>query len=296
MKEKLENLQIGEIFVNEDVKNHTTFKVSCKVDFLVIPNSIEDLITLLKFLKSEQMKYKVIGKGSNLIFVNPTYEGVLIKLDKLNQLKVEGNKIIVGAGFPLMKLALEGSKMGFTGMEWATGIPGSVGGSLVNNAGAYLSDMSRVVTSAKILTPDYKVVEYTNKDIEFKYRGSGLQYKTDYICLEVELYLEKGNIEEIEETIKNRRERRINDQPLEYPSAGSVFRNPENTSAWKLIDGLGLKGKNIGDAEVSKKHANFIINKGAATGRDIKELILEIQEKVKKEYNIDLVYEQEFVE
>ena len=296
MKEKLENLHIGEILENVDVKDYTTFKVSANVAFLVIPNSVEDLITLVKFLHQEQIKYKVIGKGSNLIFVNPNYEGVLIKLDKLNHLKIAENKITVGAGYSLMKLALEVSNLGYTGMEWATGIPGNVGGSLVNNAGAYQSDMSRIVTSAKILTPDYKVVEYTNEEITFKYRSSGLQYKNDYICLEVELFLEKGDKKTIEETIKNRREKRLASQPLEYPSAGSIFRNPEGKSAWELIDGLGLKGKKIGDAEVSLKHANFIINKGNATGREIKELILEIKEQVKKEYDIDLIFEQEFVE
>lgn len=295
MKEQLENLQIGEILEQVDVKDLTTFKLSAKADYLVLPESVEKLIKLLQFLKEKNIKYKVIGKGSNLIFIGD-YKGVLIRLDNLSDLQIEGNKITVGAGYSLMKLALEVSKMGFTGMEWGAGIPGTVGGSLVNNAGAYLSDMSRVVTSAKILTPDYEVVEYRNHDIGFKYRSSDLQYKTDYICLEVELYLEKGNKEEIEETIKRRREKRINDQPLDYPSAGSVFRNPESTSAWKLIDSLGFKGKNIGDAEVSKKHANFIINKGNATGREVKELILEIQEQVKKEYGIDLVYEQEFVE
>lgn len=295
MKEQLENLQIGEVYENIDVANLTTFKLNAKADFLVLPNNVEHLIKLLKFLKEKKIKYKVIGKGSNLIFVGD-FKGVLIRLDKLINLKIDGNKIIVGAGYSLMKLALDLSNKGYTGMEWATGIPGSVGGSLVNNAGAYLSDMSKVVTKAKILTPEYEVTEYFNKDIEFSYRTSSLQYKTDYICVEVELHLEKGNREEIEETIKKRRERRGLDQPLEYPSAGSVFRNPENTSAWKLIDNLGLKGKSIGDAEVSEKHANFIINKGNATGQDVKSLILEIQKEVKEKYDMNLIYEQEFVE
>ncbi len=295
MKQELEQLQVGEVFENKNIKDLTTFKLSAKADFLVLPESIEKLIKLLQFLKEKRIKHKVIGKGSNLIFIGD-YKGVLIRLDKFSELKIEENKIIVGAGYSLMKLALELSKLGYTGMEWATGIPGTVGGSLVNNAGAYLSDMEKVVTKAKILTPDYRVVEYTNEDIAFQYRSSGLQYKNDYICLEVEFTLEKGNIAEIEETIKKRREKRINDQPLEFPSAGSVFRNPKTTSAWKLIESLGLKGKHIGDAEVSLKHANFIINKGNATGNDIKKLILEIKEKVKKEYNIDLICEQEFVE
>ena len=295
MKEQLENLQIGEVYENIDVANLTTFKLNAKADFLVLPNNVEHLIKLLKFLKEKKIKYKVIGKGSNLIFVGD-FKWVLIRLDKLINLKIDGNKIIVGAGYSLMKLALDLSNKGYTGMEWATGIPGSIGGSLVNNAGAYLSDMAHVEKKKKILTPNYEVTEYFNKDIEFSYRTSSLQYKTDYICVEVELHLEKGNREEIEETIKKRRERRVLDQPLEYPSAGSVFRNPEGTFAGKLIEDLGLKGKSIGDAEVSEKHANFIINKGHATGHDVKKLILEIKNKVKEKYDIDLIYEQEFVE
>lgn len=295
MKEQLENLQIGEVFENVDVKNFTTFKISAKADFLVLPDSVEHLVTLLKFLREKKRKYKVIGKGSNLVFVGD-YKGVLIRLDKFSKLEIEENKITVGAGYPLMKLALDLSKEGFTGLEWAAGIPGSVGGSLVNNAGAYLSSMEKIVKCAKILTPEYEVVEYTNKEIAFGYRTSGLQYKSDYICLEVELTLEKGNKEEIEETIKNRRERRLASQPLEYPSAGSTFRNPKGDFAGRMIEELGFKGKSIGGAEVSKKHANFIINKENATGSDVKDLIEEIKNKVKKEYNIDLVCEQEFVE
>ena len=192
MKEQLENLQIGEVYENIDVANLTTFKLNAKADFLVLPNNVEHLIKLLKFLKEKKIKYKVIGKGSNLIFVGD-FKGVLIRLDKLINLKIDGNKIIVGAGYSLMKLALDLSNKGYTGMEWATGIPGSIGGSLVNNAGAYLSDMAHVVTKAKILTPNYEVTEYFNKDIEFSYRTSSLQYKTDYICVEVELHLEKGS-------------------------------------------------------------------------------------------------------
>lgn len=296
MKEKLESLQIGKILYDVDIKDYTTFKVSSKVSYLVFPDSIENLVTLLAFLRRENVKHKVIGNGSNLIFVSDRYEGVIIRMDAFSKVEILNDKVVVGAGYSLMRLALELSNEGYQGFEFATGIPGSVGGSLVNNAGAYGSSMAEVVLSAKVLTPSYEVVEYTNEDLKFNYRSSGLQYKNDFICLEVTFKLEKGDIKTIRETIKNRREKRFASQPLEYPSAGSIFRNPEGDFAGRIIEELGFKGKKYGGAEVSQKHANFIINTGEATGKDIQKLILEIKEKVKKEYDIDLVYEQEFVE
>ncbi len=296
MKEKLESLHIGKILYDVDIKDYTTFKVSSKVFALVFPDSLENLIRLLQFLKKEKIKYKVIGNGSNLIFVSDKYEGVIVRLDALSKVEILKDKVVVGAGYSLMRLALELANKGYQGFEFAIGIPGSVGGSLVNNAGAYNSSMAEVVLSAKVLTPDDKVVEYTKEDLKFNYRSSGLQYKNDFICLEVTFKLEKGNIKTIQETIKNRREKRFASQPLEYPSAGSIFRNPEGDFAGRMIEELGFKGKKCGGAEVSQKHANFIINTGKATGKDIQNLILEIKEQVKKEYAIDLVCEQEFVE
>lgn len=296
MIEKLKNLQNVEVLEEVDVKDYTTFKASCIAKAIAKPKDIEALLTLLQILKEENIRYKVVGKGSNLVFVNPIFNGVLISLEYFNDLKIEENKVFVGAGYSIMKLSLETAKLGLSGLEFASGIPGSVGGSLVNNAGAYGSNMSHVVVSAKILTPTYEVKSFTKEELKFCYRSSFLQYKNDFICLEVTLELEKGNQEEILEVIKTRREKRLETQPLEYPSAGSVFRNPEGDYAGRIIEQLGFKGKRIGEAEVSKKHANFIINTGDATGTDIQKLILEIKETVKKEYDIDLVYEQEFVE
>jgi UDP-N-acetylmuramate dehydrogenase len=296
MKEKIEKLNVGEVIENIDVKDYTTYKVSCKVPCLVIPDSVESLITLLKFLKEEKIKYKIIGKGSNLIFVNNKYNGVLIRLDSFSNLEIDSNRITVGAGYPLIKLALRLSRLGFTGLEFAAGIPGSVGGAVYMNAGAYKSDMGYIVNSVKVLTPDYKVETIRNKELEFHYRDSFLKKNPDYICLEAELILKKANPFDILDVIEDRKQRRLESQPLEYPSAGSVFRNPTNASAGQIIEQLGLKGYKIGGAEVSKKHANFIINTGNATGKDIKELILKIKKEVKEQCNIDLTLEQEFVE
>ncbi len=296
MIEELKELDTLEILENVDLKDYTTFKVSCIADFLAKPKNEQELCHLLDILKQKEIRYKVLGKGSNVIFVQPKFEGVIISLEYFQKLKREGNKFHVGAGYSLMKLALDTANLGYTGLEFASGIPGSVGGSLVNNAGAYGSSMSNVVHSVKVLLPNHEIKVFTKEELSFCYRSSFLQYKTDYICLEVTFVLEEGCKEEIMDTIKRRREKRMETQPLDFPSAGSVFRNPEGNSAWKYIDALGFKGRRIGGAEVSRKHANFIINVGNATGRDIKTLILEIKEAVEKEFGISLVYEQELVE
>ena len=164
------------------------------------------------------------------------------------------------------------------------------------NAGAYKSDIGYVLTSVKVITPDYKIKTMYNKDLDFHYRASFFQKNPEYVCIEATFTLMKGNSEEIMELIEERKKRRIETQPLEYPSAGSVFRNPEGDFAGRIIEEIGYKGKSIGGAKVSEKHANFIINNGNATGEDIKKLINEIREKVKEKYNIDLKVEQEFVE
>lgn len=296
MKEELKEWTNIEIIQNVDLKNYTTFKVSCVAKYFAKPKDEQELCFLLDILQQKKMRYKVLGKGSNVVFVNPTFDGVIISLEHFGKMKIEENLITVGAGYSLMKLVLELAKEGYTGLEFASGIPGSVGGSLVNNAGAYGSSMSDVVESVKVLMPNHEVKVFTKNELNFCYRNSFLQYKQDYICLEVTFNLEKGNKDKIMETIKRRREKRIETQPLDFPSAGSVFRNPNGGFAWEYIAALGFKGKRIGGAEVSKKHANFIINVGNATGHDIENLILEIKEAVEKEYGISLIYEQEFVE
>lgn len=292
----IKKLHIGKVIENALMKDYTTYKVGGKVICIVIPNDEDALITLLEYIKENNIKYKILGNGSNVIFNDKGFDGVIIKLDNFNNLKILGNKIIVGAGYMLNKLALRVSRLGFTGMEFATGIPGTVGGGVYMNAGAYKTDMGYIITSVKVLTPDLKIKTMYNKDLDFHYRTSFFQKNKNYICLEATISLIKGNEEEIMELINSRKQRRIETQPLEYPSAGSVFRNPEGDFAGRLIEEIGYKGKSNGGAKVSEKHANFIINNGGATGEEIKELIVEIRDKVKEKYNIDLKVEQEFVE
>ena len=294
--DEIVKLNVGEVIKEVDVKSYTTYRISSKALALVIPDTVDSLIKLVKYLKDNNIKYKVIGRGSNLIFVNPNYDGVLISLESFSNLKIDSNHITVGAGYSLIKLAYKLSRQGLAGLEFAAGIPGSVGGAVYMNAGAYKSDMGYIVDSVKVLTPNLQIETLKNRDLNFHYRHSFFQETSGYICLEAELILKTGNPDDILELIETRKKRRLETQPLEYPSAGSVFRNPENYSAGELIEKLGFKGYTIGGAKVSEKHANFIINANNATGLDVKKLIMKIKNEVKKQYNIDMTIEQEMVE
>lgn len=294
--EEIENLNIGDVVSNPNMKEYTTYKAGGNALGLVIPDDIDGLIKLIKFLRLRKVKYKVLGNGSNLIFSDSLYNGILIKLDNFNKLEINDNYVTVGAGYPLIKLSLRTARAGLTGLEFASGIPGTVGGAIFMNAGAYKMDMGYITTTVKVLDPNLEVKILTNQDLDFHYRSSFLQKAKNYICLEATLLLRVGDTDAILEVIKDRKKRRLETQPLEYPSAGSVFRNPKDDYAGRLIEQIGYKGYRIGDAMVSLKHANFIVNVGSASGDDIKKLITEIKNKVKEEYNIDLKVEQEFVE
>lgn len=292
--EKLKKLKCGKIEANVNLLKYNTYKVNANASYMAFPENEKDLIKLIGYLKENKIKYKILGGGANLIFEND-YDGVLIKLDNFDKLVIEDTKIKVGAGYNLIKLALKVSKLGLTGMEFATGIPGTVGGAIFNNAGAYKSDMGYIVESITVLTPNLEIKKMYNKELDFHYRTSFLKENEGYICLSANIVLKKGKKEEILNVIEDRKQRRLMAQPLEYPSAGSVFRNPEGNYAGKLIEDVGYKGKNIGGAKVSEKHANFIINEKNATGKEIVKLIEEIKTKVKQEYDIDLILEQEIV-
>lgn len=291
----LKQLNIGKLELNTSIKKYTTYKIGGNAACVVYPKSIEKLVQLMKFIKFRNIKYKIIGNGSNLIFSDKDFEGLLIKLTEFDNIEIFDNKIKVGAGYSLMKLSRIALKNSLTGLEFAAGIPGTVGGAVFMNAGAYKSDMGYVVQSVKVLTKDFKVVELENKEMNFHYRTSFLQKHPDYVCLEVIIRLEKGKKDVIEDVMKSRLKRRVESQPLNYPSAGSVFRNPTGMFAGELIEKCGLKGYKLGGAMISDKHANFVINIDNAKAVDVRDLISLAQEKVKKEYNVDLKVEQEFV-
>lgn len=287
-------LKIGKIYHDVPLKNLTSYKLSGTASKVIIPSNIEELKNLIQYIKENHLKYKMIGSGSNLIF-DGNYDGILVKLEKFDDCIIENETVTVGAGYSLQKLALKTCKMGLAGLDFATGIPGTVGGACANNSGAYNSDMGYVVSSLKVLTPSLEIKTMVNKELDYHYRTSFFEKNRDYIILEAILHLKKGNKEEILEIVEDRKKRRLASQPLEYPSAGSVFRNPVGNYAGKLIEDIGYKGKRLGDAMISEKHANFIINKGDASGKEIIQLINDIKEKVKEKYDIELYLEQEIV-
>ncbi len=293
--EEIEKNDIGKIEKDVFLSKYTTYRVGGLAKYIVYPKNAEKLVTLIKILKKNNVMFKILGNGSNLLFSDKQFPGILIKLNEFNDVEFIGNKVLVGAGYPIIKLSLLCAKHSLTGLEFASGIPGTVGGALFMNAGAYNSDMGYVVQNVKVLTPDLRIITLENKELDFHYRTSFFKKHPDYICLETLIRLEKGNKSAIEDLIKERRKRRVISQPLEYPSAGSVFRNPPDNYAGKLIEDLGFKGLRKGGAMVSEKHANFIVNAGGASSKDIKDLIDYVHDKVLEKYNIDLKVEQEFV-
>ena len=285
-----------EYYMDASLKKYNTYRVDCKCKYLVIPKDKEEFRDLVKYLKLHDEKFLVLGNGSNVIFAFDYYDGVVILLHKLNELKIEGESIEVGAGYSLQRLAIDTSNLGLEGLEFATGIPGLMGASVAMNAGAYNSERASVVTSVVVLNPDFEFVVMEGKELDFGYRDSFFKHHEGYYVVSVSLKLVQGNKQEIMERISKRRVRRLMSQPLDMPSAGSVFRNPEGMHAGALIENVGLKGFSIGGAEVSEKHANFIVNRGGATGREIVQLITRVKEDIKNEYHIDLILEQIIVE
>ena len=295
LRELLEKENIGSIFENEDMKYHTTYKVGGKCNFYIAPVSIDKLITLLKILRENNIKYKVVGNGSNVIFSSKKYDGVVINLGKINNLIIDDLNVYVEAGHSLIKLTNICANNDLSGIEFASGIPGNVGGAIYMNAGAYNSDMSSLIKDVTYLDENFEIKTMTKDEMDFGYRHS-IFMNRNYIIISVNLKFERGNKEEIVKLMNDRRQRRIESQPLEYPSAGSVFRNPApDVYSGKLIEDLGLKGYSIGGAKVSEKHANFIVNYNNASPEDIKNLIDFIKNKVKENYDIDLKVEQEFI-
>lgn len=283
-----------EYYKNISLKKYNTYKIDVNCDYLVYPKSIHELQELLKYLKDNNIHYLILGNGSNVILARPNFD-VVIKLDRINNIEIKDNIVIAGAGVSLIKLSNICMENNLNGLSFAGGIPGLLGASTAMNAGAYKEDMASIVKEVKVLTPNLEIKTMKNSELEYAYRDSFLKRNKDFICVEVTLSLEYEDKEIIKHRMLDRRDRRISSQPVNMPSAGSVFRNPEGLSAGKLIEDIGLKGYTIGGAQVSEKHANFIINTSTATYEDIISLIDYIKEKVKEKYNIDLILEQEIV-
>ncbi|MFV0274980.1 MAG: UDP-N-acetylmuramate dehydrogenase [Bacilli bacterium] len=297
MQELIKILIKENIKFNEEVniKKYTSYNIGGIVKLMAFPKKREELISILKIVKKNDIKHIVLGECSNIIFTSDYYDGVVIKTDYLSNIIIEDNTVICDAGVKLVNLSLNLSKKGLSNFEFASGIPGTVGGGIYMNAGAYNISISDHLIEANILDNNFNIITLKNDELKFDYRYSMLKENKYLIVLGGKFRLKSGDKDEILDLIYDRKRRRLESQPLEYPNAGSVFRNPDNNFAGKLIEDLNLKGFSIGGAKISEKHANFIINDGEATSKDIKKLAEYIKKLVKENYDIELHMEQEFI-
>jgi len=276
------------ILIDEPMKNHTSFKIGGPADFLVLPEKMEEITGTVINLKKENIPYMIIGNASNLLVRDKGIRGVVIKLgESYNHVTIEGTKVTAEPGILLSRLAKRIAKASLKGFEFASGIPGSLGGAVFMNAGAYGGEMKDVVTSVKALNDHGEVITLSNQELQMRYRNSILQEK-HYAVLEVEMELEFGESDEIYEKIRELDHKRTTKQPIHLPSAGSVFKRPEGYFAGKLIQDSGLKGCRIGGAEVSTLHCGFIVNQGEASAQDVIDLVAEVQKNVKEKFGVDL--------
>ncbi len=273
--------------LNEPMKNHTSFKVGGPADMMVFPNSYESTKKVIDFCKAKNVNYFILGNGSNLLVKDGGIRGVVIKFAKLNEIFVEEDKMIVQSGARLCDVAKHALKNGLRGFEFASGIPGSIGGATAMNAGAYDGEMSKVVHSVLVINDKGELITLSKEEMEFEYRISAI-LKYNYVVLEVTLQLEQGDKTVIGGRIDELTKKRSDRQPLEYASAGSTFKRPEGYFAGKLIQDAGLKGVHVGDAEVSEKHSGFIINKGNATSKDLLDLIELVKARVYEKFQVEL--------
>ncbi|MDF2503661.1 UDP-N-acetylmuramate dehydrogenase [Clostridium sp.] len=277
-----ENIQL-----NVEMKEHTSFRVGGPVDVLVTPIDYNEIINTIKLCKDYKVPFYIIGNGSNLLVKDGGIRGVVIKLTKLDNITVDGTMITAQGGATIAKTSRVARDVSLTGLEFACGIPGSIGGALAMNAGAYDGEMSMVVKNSTVLDEQGNLLKLNKDELELEYRMSAI-LKNNYVVLEVTFDLKKGDHEKIKNRIDELMKRRREKQPLEYASAGSTFKRPVGHFAGKLIQDSGLKGKSVGDAEVSIKHSGFIINKGNAKAKDILDLIKIVQSTVKEKFNVDL--------
>lgn len=287
---------ICEVLESVDLTSYNTYRIKTSAKYLALPKSKEEIINLVKYLKENNIKYFLLGNGSNVILPDTEFDGVIISFKKFNNFNLNGEILTAESGAMLPVLSNEIINNGLKGLEWASGIPGTIGASVRGNAGAYLHEIMERVVSIEVLDENLNIKKLNKEDITYGYRETSLK-DGNYIILTVTLKLEPGTYEESKALVKDRLERRMASQPLEYPSAGSVFRNPsKELPSGKIIEDLGLKGKVIGGAQISDKHANFIVNKDNAKSSDVKALINIIKKEVKEKYDIDLICEQEIID
>ena len=287
--DKLSNrIEQDRIYIDEPMSCHTTFRVGGMADFFVTPKNANEVKDAIEICREEGMPYYIIGNGSNLLVSDKGYRGVIIQIYKeMNEITVEDGKVKAQAGALLSGIAAKALAAELTGFEFASGIPGTIGGACVMNAGAYGGEMKDVLESVTVLTGEGEIIELGRNELELGYRTSVIA-KKGYIVLGAVLKLERGDGEKIKAYMDELKEKRVTKQPLEYPSAGSTFKRPEGYFAGKLIEDAGLRGFQVGGAQVSEKHCGFVINRDHATAADIMELMRQVQMRVKENSGVDL--------
>ena len=296
--EKLEKILKKEnIKYNESMKKHTTMKVGGEAKVLVEPESVEEIKQVIDFAKENNIEYYVIGKGSNLLVSDDGVDGIVIKISsKFSDIKVDGNTIYAtsGASMPLVSITAKNNML--SGFEFACGIPGTIGGGVKMNAGAYGSEISNIITEITYLDEEGSIKTIKNEDAKFGYRDSIFKQNDKLVILSAKFELEeKENNKEIEKIMNENNNSRRQKQPIELPNFGSVFKRPEGHFVGPMIIECGLQGYKVGDAQVSTKHAGFIVNLGNATCKDVEELIEIIKEKVYEKFNVHLETEVQFI-
>ncbi|MDT2045705.1 UDP-N-acetylmuramate dehydrogenase [Priestia flexa] len=295
VKELME-LNIGRVRENEPLSKHTTMKIGGPADVLLEPSSVENLKIAMDIIRKHNVKWRAIGRGSNLLVSDKGIEGVVIKLGAgLDDLQIDGERVTVGGGYSSIKLATVITKQGLSGLEFSSGIPGSVGGAVYMNAGAHGSDMSQILEKAYILFEDGTLEWLSNEEMKFSYRNSILQKERPGVCVQAVLQLKKGTRDEIVGVMQKNKDYRRETQPWNFPCAGSIFRNPLPNYAGDLIEKSGLKGYSIGGAQISEMHGNFIVNTGNGTASDVLALIDHVKKTIKERFDIDMHTEVEII-
>ncbi|NLC65901.1 MAG: UDP-N-acetylmuramate dehydrogenase [Clostridium sp.] len=280
-------LDSDEILLDEPMRDHTYFKIGGNADIFITPKSIKKLIKVIKALSEKQVPVFFIGNGSNLLVKDGGIRGIVIKSEKMNKIEINGNKIIAECGAMLSDISDAAYDASLTGFEFACGIPGTLGGAVFMNAGAYDGEMSFVLESVRVLTPELEVKTLHRDELDLGYRSSAVK-KHNYIVLDALMNLVPGDKKVIKEKINDLTKRREDKQPLEFPSAGSTFKRPTGYYAGKLIQDAGLKGFKMGGAQVSEKHSGFVINRNGAKAKDVLDLIEHIQRTVYVKYEVEL--------
>jgi UDP-N-acetylmuramate dehydrogenase len=284
---------LGDFQQHALLKSHTSMRVGGLCYGVFYPNTINNLIEGIQVIKQSGLPFKLLGNGSNVLCSDDPYDGVIIKFSRyLNEYQLDDNLMLCDAGCSMIAMAYRLANLGLSGMEFASGIPGTIGGGVFMNAGAYKSEMAHIVNRVMILDDQLQIRWLTNAQCQFAYRKSIFQQQS-WLILKVELILHPKDKEEILSSIQTRKQARVSTQPLDLPSAGSCFKNPVVCPAWSLIDQVGLRGYRIGGVSISTKHCNFIVNDMDGSAQDVMDLIKFVEVKVFNKFNITLEREME---